>query len=402
MQRRQFTLAGAAALGTLALGQAPRGFAQGAPIRVGSTLSLTGPLAPASIIHRIVGEIYIEDLNRRGGLLGRPVEWILKDDQSRPDLARTLYEQLVTTDRVDLLVGPYATGLILSAMGVAQRFNKVLVHHSFGVPSLAKYDLQFPTGGLPADPEVVIPKLIFEGTAAGPKPPQSVAIVTSKFPSVHFISVGARDAAKKRGLKEVAWLEWDFGNRDFGAIAARIRDAKPDLLWAGALGIESTQLIDAMAKIDYVPPQQVHLFPAVGPMGKLPQAKNALALTVFEEHPPFTDNPVAAQMVKTYKERATKANLPDTSADLFVGISTAMWQTFEAGVKGAGSLDDKAIGAWLKRSQVDTVIGRLRWDGPNNHIPGLELYRLKQFQDGKWSVVYPREFAAPGVKMVAS
>ena len=125
---------------------------RGAPIRIGSTLALTGPLSATAQIHKLVGEIYVEQLNKRGGLLGRPVEWIVKDDQSKPDLARTLYEQLVTADKVDLLMGPYATGAILSAMGVAQRYNKVLVHHTLGVPSLAKYDMQFPAWSLGSEP----------------------------------------------------------------------------------------------------------------------------------------------------------------------------------------------------------------------------------------------------------
>ena len=76
--------------------------AQPAPVRIGSTLALTGPLAATAQIHKLVGEIYVEQLNKRGGLLGRQVEWIVKDDQSKPDLARTLYEQLVTVDKVDL------------------------------------------------------------------------------------------------------------------------------------------------------------------------------------------------------------------------------------------------------------------------------------------------------------
>ena len=65
-------------------------------IKVGSSLSLTGPLAGTAIVHKIAGEIFVEQLNKRGGLLGRPVEWSVKDDQSKPDLARTLYEQLIT------------------------------------------------------------------------------------------------------------------------------------------------------------------------------------------------------------------------------------------------------------------------------------------------------------------
>src|ERR1700716_3687778 len=134
----------------------------GPPVRIGSTLALTGPLAATGLVHKIVGEIYVEQLNRKSGLLGRPVEWVLKDDQSRPDLARTLYEQLITVDKVDLIMGPDATANILSAMGVAQRYNKLLIPHTFGTPSLAKYDMQFSTGGLAGDPDNTIPKLVFD------------------------------------------------------------------------------------------------------------------------------------------------------------------------------------------------------------------------------------------------
>jgi len=255
----------------------------GTPIRIGSTLALTGPLASTGIVHQLVGDIYVADLNRRGGLLGRPVEWIVKDDQSKPELARTLYEQLITVDKVDLLMGPYATGAILSAMGVAQRYNKMLIHHTFGIPSLAKYDGQFPTWSLGADPASTFPNTVLDMLAATPKPPKTVAIVTSKFPSVHFMSLGAREVAKKRGLTEVLFLEWEFGNRDYGPIAARIKDANPDFVWVGAIGLEGNQLLEAMKKIDYTPQYHFYMYPAPGPMVQAPEAKNALAGTIFEE-----------------------------------------------------------------------------------------------------------------------
>src|SRR5688572_721451 len=305
-----------------------------APLRIGGTLSLTGPLAGTSMIHKVVGDIYIDELNRKGGLLGRRVEWVLRDDQSKPDLARTLYEQLLTVDKVDLLIGPYGTANILSAMGVAQRYNKVLIHHSFGIPTLAKYDLQFPSIGFPIDPENMLPNLVYDAVAAGPKPPKTVAIVTSKFPSAHFISVGAREVAKKRGLQEVLYLEWDFGNREFGPIAARLKDAKPDFIWFGAGGIDPVLILDAAKKIDYVPPMHFYMFPAPGPMVKLPEARNALAFTTFEEHPPFTTNPRAAEFIKAYRERGSQAKLPDTSVDLLASIAYSMWQTLEAAVTG--------------------------------------------------------------------
>src|SRR3954465_7426825 len=268
------------------------------PTRIGSTLALTGPLSATAQVHKIVGDLYVEQLNKRGGLLGRPVEWIVKDDQSKPDLARTLYEQLITSDKVDLLMGPYATGAILSAMGVAQRYNKVLVHHTFGIPSLAKYDMQFPAWSLGPTPASTVPNTVLNALAASPKPPKTIAVVTSKFPSVHFMSLGAREVAKARGLNEVLFLEWDFGNLDYGPIAARIKDAKPDFIWVGDIGLEGLQLLEAMAKIDYKPPQHFHLYPAPGPMTKSPYTHNALAATVFEQHAPFTNNKVAAQFVK--------------------------------------------------------------------------------------------------------
>ena len=372
----------------------------GAPVRIGSTLALTGPLAATGLVHKIVGEIYVDQLNRKNGLLGRPVEWVLKDDQSRPDLARTLYEQLITVDKVDLVMGPYATANILSAMGVAQRYNKVLIHHTFGTPNLAKYEMQFPTGGLAGDPDNTIPKLVFDALAASAKPPKSVAVVTSKFPSVHFISLGAREATKKRGLREAAFLEWDFGNRDFGPIAARLKDARPDFVWVGALGIEGNLLIDAMRKIDYMPPLHFYLFPAPGPLLKAPGAGNALVATTFEEHPPFTNNPVAVEFIRLYHERGAKAGLPDTSVENQSAISYSSWQTLEAAVTGAKSLDDKAIAQWLKKNPVDAIVGRLRWDGPFNYIYGTDLYKVKQNQGGKWVVVWPKEFAAPGARLI--
>jgi ABC-type branched-subunit amino acid transport system substrate-binding protein len=393
LSRRAAVAATLLGLAGVAFGQAA-----GTPIRIGSTLALTGPLSATAQVHKIVGEIYIEQANKRGGWLGRPLEWVVKDDQSKPDLARTLYEQLVTADKVDLLMGPYATGAILSAMGVAQRYNKVLVHHTLGVPALAKYDMQFPAWSLGGDPATTVPNTLFDALAAGPKPPKTVAVVTSKFPSIHFMTQGAREVMKKRGLTEVLFLEWDFGNRDFGPIANRIKDANPDFVWVGAIGLDGNLLLDAMKKIDYVPPQHFYLYPSPSQLVALPEAKNALSVTIFEEQPPFTSNTGAAEFIKLYHERAAKAGLTDTSVETQAAASYTAWQILEAGVTGTKSLDDKAIGAWLKANKVDTVQGKLRFNGFNNF--GDDLMRIKQVQNGHWVVVWPKE-VANGAKLLA-
>jgi branched-chain amino acid transport system substrate-binding protein len=388
-------ISGMAGLPGMSMAQTPAG----QPIRIGGTLALTGPLSATAQIHKLVGEIYVEQVNKRGGLLGRPVEWVLKDDQSKPDLARTLYEQLVTGDKVDLLIGPYATGAILSAIGVAQRYNKALVHSTLGIPSLAKYDMQFPAWSIGSDPANTVPATLFDALAASPKPPKTVAVVTSKFPSVQFMSAGAREVLKKRGLTEVLFLEWDFGNRDFGPIANRVKDAKPDFVWVGAIGLDGNLLLDAMKKIDYAPPLHFYLYPAPGPLLALPEAKNALSVTIFEDQPPFTGNFGGVEFVKLFRERAAKAGLADTSVETQAAASYTAWQILEAGVASTKSLDDKTIADYIRTHKIDTLQGKLRFDGPGNF--GDDLMRIKQIQDGKWVVVWPKEVTAGGAKLLA-
>ena len=347
--------------------------AQTKAIRVGSTLSLTGPLAGTAVMHKIAGEIFIEQLNKRGGLLGRPVEWIVKDDQSKPDLARTLYEQLISGDNVDLLMGPYATANSLAAMGVAQRNGKVLITNSFGIPSLAKYDMHFPAYVMGIDPGTTVPNTLLEAIAAS----------------------GAK--LQKRGLREALWLEWEFGNRDFGPIASRLKEANADVVWVGSIGPESIQLLEAMNKIDYKPKIHFHLYPTPGPLAQSPLAANALSVSTFEQHAPFTNNPAYAEVFKMYNERAAKANFPDTAFEIQAANAYTGWQFLEAGVKGAGSLEDAKIAAFLKKNRVDTIIGKVRFDGPNNY--GDDLNRIKQLQGGKWLVVHPKDSAFPGSKL---
>ena len=370
----------------------------GPPVRIGSTLALTGPLGSTTIIYKITGEIYLEQLNRKNGLVGRPVEWVLLDDQSKPDLTRTLYERLVTVDKVDLLIGPYATAAILSAMAVAQRYEKLLITHSFGIPRLATYEMHMPAVSTGFDAEKSFPTLLYDLLATTAKPPKTIAVVTSKFPSVHFISAGARDVAPSRGLNVLLYLEYEFGTRDFTPIATRIKSANPDFLWVGAIGTDGNLLLEAMKKIGYAPPGHFHLFPAPGPMVQTSDTRLALSVTSFEEHPPFTENPVAAEYARFYRERAAKAGLPYQAVDSLAANSLTAWQVLDAAVTATKSLDDKVLAQWLRTHQIDTVIGKVRFDGPNNFGPSN--FKVKQVQEERWVVVWPKEWAAPGARVI--
>ena len=244
-----------------------------------------------------------------------------------------------------------------------------------------------------------MPTTVFDALAATGNPPKTVAIVTSKFPSAQFQSNGAREVAEKRGLKVALYLEYEFGTRDWGALAARVKDANPDFLWVGALGLDGNQMLEAMKKLDYTPPRHFHLFPAPGPLAVAPDGKLALSSTVFEEHPPFMTNAGAARLVPLFRERATKANVPYPHVDTQAAGSFAAWQVLEAAVTATKSLDDKvARASGCARTALTRSSAPLRFDGPNNY--GDDLFKVKQVQDGKWLVVWPKEFAAPGARLL--
>jgi len=399
--RRRGVLAGFAGAGAM-LGTPAilRAAPSGKPVRVGATLSLTGFLAQTAIVHKIASEMMVEEINGRNGLLGRPIEYVLLDDQSKPEAARSLYEKLITVDKVDLIQGPYATAPILAAMGVAQRYGKVMIQSSMGIPKLQTYDRAFPATPFGPEPNVTYPNVILDAIATFPTPPKNMVVLTSKFPSAQFMAQGMKEQAERRGVKVAMYLEYESGNRDFGAIAARVKEANPDLLWVGSLGLESNLLLEALRKLDYTPKNHFHLYPAPGPLALSPDGDKALCSTFIEPDEPFLSRPGFKHLAEEFKVRATKANLPYSTIDAQGCGMISEWQILEAAVNGAGSLEDEKIAAWLKKNRVTTVYGSMRFDGPYNHGDAAQF--IKQVQNKEWKVVWPKDVSAPGVKLIGA
>ena len=99
-----------------------------------------------------------------------------------------------------------------------------------------------------------------------------------------------------------------------------------------------------------------------------------------------------------FNERAAKAGLPYTGVETQAAASYSAWQVLEAAVTATKSLDDKVLADWLRKNQVDTIQGKLRFDGPSNY--GDDLMRVKQVQNGRWVVVWPKDVAAPGATLI--
>jgi branched-chain amino acid transport system substrate-binding protein len=397
LSRRAFTVALAAAMTlTFGIGES---WAQQAtkPLRIGQTLALTGPLAQTGIVHKTVGDIFIADLNKSGGLLGRKIEWLVLDDQSKPDVARTLYERLITVDKVDLIMGPYATANILAAIGVAQRYKKIIIHNTMGIPSLATYEWQFNALLSGGDPSKSLPNLFF-GAYASVKPLTSVTIVTSKFPSAKFTMDGAREVAKERGIEVKDYMEYDFGNREYGPIAARVKAADADALFVGALGVEGNQLIEAMTKLDYKPKNSLYLFPSPS-IATVQGAENALSQTNLENVEPYLSNPTIAKFAKEFTEKAKAANLPYPYIDSQAGFALESWEVLVAAVKATKSIDDKKLADWLKTNDVDTSLGKRNFRGAHN-TNSEDATHIRQIQNKEFVTVWPIDKRTPGAKII--
>ena len=377
----------------------------GEPIVGGSTLSLTGAFAATGAIHKIVGEQFVERLNTRGGLLGRPVEWQLLDDESDATKVTQLYERLITQEGVDLIIGPYATPNIIPAVAVAERQGYTIVQHTAVLAPFLGYDCQFPAWSIGFDPQNYVPNLLFDALDTLPDPPRRVAILTNQNGSTAFVSYGQADVedggavavARERGFDVVLEVQYPPTTTDWAPIAAQLRDANADLVLNSGLGLDPVNIIQAMEQLNYRPPLMFSLFPAPGPpLGLGDAAEGLLSVSLFEANEPLVAalGPEAREIVTEFERRAQAADLPYTAFETQATASWNAWEILTAGVQAAGSLDQQAICDALQTNGATTTFsGELAFDPElNNFWPSNQ--GIKQIQDGTWVMVWPKERAA--------
>ena len=382
----------------------------GDPIRIGSSLSLTGPFGATAAVHKIIGDEFVKKINAEGGLLGRPVEWVLFDDESVPDKAAALYERLITEEEVDLLIGPYGTGNITAAMNVAERYGYVFPHHTGSLTYAYTYDKHFPMWYTGLHPNITTANLLFDALETSENPPETIAFVVNQFPGSKFMAYGqegtdeggAVKIAQDRGYDVALEVEFPLTINDWGPIAAQVRDADPDFIYLAGLGLNANGLMEALQAIDYQPRGFFVLWPAAGPLLALGDAaEGVMSVTLFEEHEPFLSNPGAAEMVEKFGAAAEEAGMGYTAVETQASVSWATWQVLTTAVKETGSLDQDELSEWLHNNTVQTVMGPVNFDASNQNY-GPDLQKIKQVQNGEWIVVYPADFAKDGAAVAYS
>ena len=379
---------------------APAGPSGGSPIVVGSTLSLTGSFAATGVIHKAAGEAFVRWINRNGGLLGRRVEWRVLDDESDPARVTALYERLISRDRVDLIMGPYATPNIVAAQAVAERHGYVLPNHTAVLTYALTYDCQFPTWSTGGKPNLTVARTVFTALKTLRQPPRRIAFVSNSGGSTNFISYGppnsneggAVEVARKMGLDVVLDVKYPPTISDWGSIAAQVRAARPDLVWNSGLATDPVGLIQAMDQLNYQPPLLFSLFPAPGPLlGLGARADRVLSITLFEPNGRLLRRMgrKAQSIVRLFAERAASNRLNYRVFDSQATASWTAWEVLAAGVRGARSLDNRRICSYLRNNRVETTfVGRLKFNPALNNF-SVARNLVKQIQNRRWVVVWP-------------
>jgi branched-chain amino acid transport system substrate-binding protein len=373
---------------------------RGDPIVIGSTLSLTGAFGATGVIHKAAGETFVRWINSNGGLLGRPVQWRLLNDESDPAKVAALYERLISQDDVDLIMGPYATPNIVAAQAVAQRHGYVLPNHTAVLTYALTYDCQFPTWSAGGKPNLAVPQTVFKMLKSEEQTPRRIAFVTNTGGSTNFISYGppnsseggAVEWARKQGLNVVLDLKYPPTVSDWGSIAAQVRAANPDFVWNSGLALDPVNLIQAMEQLNFRPNQFFTLFPAPGPLLAQGQAADGvLSVTLFEPNGKLLRKlgKKAQNIVAQFARAAASNGLGYRVFDSQATASWTAWEVLAAGVRGAQSLDNERVCDYLKGNTVGTTfVGKLRFNPAKNNF-SKPRNLVKQIQDGRWKVVWP-------------
>src|SRR6185503_5679439 len=224
------------------------------PIKIGFSMALTGPLSPNGKQALLGMKIWEEEINAKGGLLGRPVKLIYYDDQTNPSTIPGIYTKLLDVDKVDLVLGPYATNMAAPAMPVIMQKGKVFIilfglaaNSEFKYP---KFFAMIPSG---PDPKPSFTLGFFETAAAQNPKPTTVALVAADAEFANNACEGARTNAAKFGFKVVYDRRYPPATTDFAPIVRAIQAANPDVVAICSYPLDSVGMVRAVNEIGYKP-----------------------------------------------------------------------------------------------------------------------------------------------------
>jgi branched-chain amino acid transport system substrate-binding protein len=378
-----WTLASAVALSWL-LGPAP---AQAqAPIKIGASLSLTGTYGKIGVYQKEGYELCAEDLNAKGGLLGRKVEFVVYDDQSMPATGVRLYEKLITEDKVDAVMGPYSSPITEAVANVTEKYQKVMVTPLAATTSIFKKGRKYVFMVI-SPAEVYLEGLIDTAAKRGLK---TVAIVNEDTLFSKAAADGAADLAKKKGMQVVLKEAYPKGNTDFSALLTKIKALNADVIAGATYFDDAVALTRQMRELDINPKMY-----GVTVGGDLPEfydtlKKNAEFVYGATQWDPSLPYPGAKEFGAVFKARFKR----EPSYHAAAGYAGCL--IYAEGVKRAKTLEADKVRTELLALKMRTTFGDYAVDQDGFQV--AHKMATLQWQDGKIVIVWPDELANANIR----
>jgi branched-chain amino acid transport system substrate-binding protein len=359
-------VAAAAALIAAAVVSAPAQAAE--PIKVGCSMAMTGGVAGIGKQILIALEIWRDRINEKGGLLGRPVALDCYDDQSQPANVPGIYTKLIDIDKVDLLIGPYATNMVAPVIPVIMQKNMMTVgilanaaNHEFHYP---RYFSMNATG---PDPERSY-STGFLAVAGKQNPkPKTIALIGADAEYGRNAIEGTRKNARDAGYDIVYDKYYPPDVSDCAPILRAVQAVHPDIVFVAAYPPDTVCIVRAASEIGL----DTKIFGgALVGLGitsvKLqlgPLMNGMMNNTVFAPAPTLM-SPEAEALISEYQTRAAKEKGVDPLGYVFPPFGYAAGQVLAAAVTATQSLDPVKLADWLHTHPVPTVLRELRF-GPD-------------------------------------
>ena len=349
------------------------------PIKIGFTMSLTGGFSSSGKPALVAMKIWEEDINARGGLLGRPVKLVYYDDQSTPSSAPSLYSKLLDVDHVDLIVGPYGTNMTAPMMPVAiQHGMTVISLVALNINERFKYDRYFAMLSLGSTPTTDWSKGIFEILARQNPEPRTIAIAAADSEFSKNNADGARANAKAAGLEVVYDKAYPPNTTDYTPIVRAVQATNADVFYVASYPPDTVGMVRAVHETGFRPKffggamvglQVASIKTQLGPLlNGVVSFENWLPV-------PTMAYPGMAELLKKYQARASAEGV-EPLGYFMTPPSYAYLQVLADAVSGTQSLDQGKIADYIHSHSFDTVWGKLRFDA-NGAWPEARLLTVQ-------------------------
>jgi branched-chain amino acid transport system substrate-binding protein len=338
----------------------------GEPIKIGFAMAMTGPLAANGKQALLGAKIWEEETNKKGGLLGRPVKLIYYDDQSTPSAVPGIYTKLLDVDKVDLVVGPYATAQIAPAMPVVMQKGKVFVS-LFGLAVNSEFNYPKYFSMLPSGPDTkpAFTEGFFETAVAQSPKPETVALVAADQEFSRNACEGARQNAQKYGLKIIYDKTYPPSTADFTPIVRAIQAANPDIVTVCSYPLDSVGMLKAINEVGYRPKMiggaMVGLQATVF---KLQLGPLLNGIVNYETWVPSKgmETPGVVDFLKTYQARAGAEGVDPLG--YYLGTwGYAYLELLGNAIAATKSIDDDKLADYLRGNTIKTIMGDIKF-GP--------------------------------------